>query len=79
MIKGLEIYPTQDLIEELTTRYEHYVLIGQCKGIKQKVDVVTKIWSGDILICLGYLGVAHDFLMEDYQITYRDKVGDNDI
>jgi hypothetical protein len=70
--------PTQDLIDELEGRFEHYVFVAQRKGLKQPADVVSKYYNGDIIVCLGLTDVMHDFIMKDYPKKFKD-IDENEV
>lgn len=71
-MKSIEVIPTEDLLDELVSRYKHAVFMGIRSGLKQPGDVITKQWTGDLIKCLGLTEVMKDFLLERYNKEYKN-------
>ena len=74
---NLEFVLTEDLIEELGNRHEHWIFAGIKTNVKNKDDMVTlKRYSGNYTVCSG-LASQMQFLINHDQDDEAEPL-DND-
>ena len=67
----MSLIPTQDVLNELKSRFEHMVFKGQRKENDGK-SVAMFDWRGEHAICLGLLAeVGHDILKDKDETTEK--------
>lgn len=66
-MKDLNLYPTEDLFNELDERFENIVIVGEKEATKSKGRVDSKHYAGNILKCFGLLELMKEFLLREYR------------
>lgn len=65
-MKDLSVYPTDDLLTELSERCESFVFMGEVKGIKTKDIMTIYRFKGNNFICSGFTSALDGYIMHDY-------------
>lgn len=53
-MKEVEIIPTEVLLKELQNRFDHLIVSGRRKALKNEGGSITvERWKGDYSICIG--------------------------
>lgn len=65
-MKDIQAYPSDDLIKELTRRYENIIIAGSKKPIKIDDSVYFRHYNGNFAACVGLCDIAKRFIMTDF-------------
>jgi len=62
----LELISTDDLITEMSNRFEHFVIAGLQTGYAGKDNIATKrSWKGNLATCAGLASQLQHAINED--------------
>ena len=72
----LDLLSTEELIQELQERFDHFVICG-LRVCEHKGDRLTREWFGDEYVCRGMLAEADTSIHED-TTAYEEVEDDED-
>lgn len=64
-MKDIELIPTDDLIQELQSRFVSIVIYGTRENNKR--DVYAQHWKGNYSTCIGLCKIMENIILKDYQ------------
>jgi len=62
---NLQLIPTQQLIDELSSRFDHFIATGIHLLGKTKMDEVYRYYKGNTYLCLGLCEDIKGYIMND--------------
>ena len=69
----IKLAPTNELVDELRTRFEHFIIGGIKTNIHSQTDMVTiRRWKGNYTLCTGLCSeIADEMFKASAQFVYQ--------
>lgn len=77
MASELELVETNDLLEELGSRFDHAVFVGR-KDVWQREERVLTYWNGDMHVVIGMLAHMQSSVISRLERESYLEEGDDD-